>query len=59
MIDSKRRLIYEEDDELDTVSLVLIGRCHLGSVVRHEVYDQTRQEYDLKLYWDYFLERPR
>jgi hypothetical protein len=67
MISSKRRLINELDDELDTTSLVLIGRSrkrlqmkprgHLGSVVAHEVHDRSRQEYDMKLYRDYFSER--
>jgi hypothetical protein len=27
-----------------------------GSVIGHEVHNRQRQEYDLKLYWDYFLE---
>jgi hypothetical protein len=32
-----------------------IGR--IGSVVGHEVHDRSRQEYDMKLYRDYFCER--
>jgi hypothetical protein len=65
MIGSKRRLMNEEDDELDTASLVLIGRYrkrlemkprgHLGSIVGHEVHDRSRQEYDMKLCWEYFF----
>jgi hypothetical protein len=68
MIGSKQRLINEVDDELDTTSLILIGRYrkrlqmkprgHLGSVVGQEVHDRSRQEYDIKLYRDYFSERP-
>jgi hypothetical protein len=33
-------------------------RGHIGSVIGHEVHNQQRQEYDLKLYRDYFLQRP-
>jgi hypothetical protein len=72
MIGSKQRLINEVgdelDDELDTTSLILIGgyrkrlqmkpRGRLGSVVGQEVHDRSRQEYDMKLYRDYFSERP-
>jgi hypothetical protein len=71
-IGSKQRLITQDDDELDDelemASLVLIGRYQkrlqikprgcLGSVVGHEVHDQSRQEYDMKLYWDYFSDCP-
>jgi hypothetical protein len=71
MIGSKRILVNEEEGELHTPSLVLIGEYRkklqmkprgrigcIGSVAGHEVHDQSRQEYDMKLYQDYFLERP-
>jgi hypothetical protein len=60
MIGSKRRLVNEDDDELHAASLVLIGqyrkrlqmkpRGRIGFVVGHEVYDPSRQKYDMKSY---------
>jgi hypothetical protein len=68
MIGSKRKLLNAEDDELDTSTLVLIGRYrkrlqmkprgYFGSVVGHEVHNWSRQEYDMKLYRDYFSKHP-
>jgi hypothetical protein len=66
------RIINEEDDELDDelemVSIILIGQYrkrrrlesigHQSSVIGHEVHNQQRQDYDMRLYWDYFFERP-
>jgi hypothetical protein len=33
-------------------------KCHHGLVFGHEVHDRSRQEYDIKLYQDYFFDRP-
>jgi hypothetical protein len=68
MSGSKQRLINEEDIELDTTTLVLIGqyqkrlqmkpRGHLDSIFGHEVHNRSRQEYNMKLYQDYFSKYP-
>jgi hypothetical protein len=29
-----------------------------GSVIGHEVHNRQRQDYDMRLYQDYFCERP-
>jgi hypothetical protein len=72
MIDSKRRSINKEDeemdDELEMATVLLIGQYRkrirmnhrgcIGSVIGHEVHNRQRQEYDLKLYQDYFSEHP-
>jgi hypothetical protein len=59
MISSKLRLINEEEDELDdkieTTNVVL---KHRGSFFEHEIHDRSGQEYDMKLYRDYFSEHP-
>jgi hypothetical protein len=72
MIDSKRRSINEGDDELgdklEIVSIILIGQYRKGirlerigqqgSIIGHEVRNRQSQEYDMKLYRDYFSEHP-
>jgi hypothetical protein len=57
------------DDELVQVSVLLMveyrkrnkenqSTSRRGSVLGHEVYDRSREEHDLKLFNDYFAERP-
>jgi hypothetical protein len=72
MIDSKRRLINKEDeemdDELEMTTVLLIGQYQkrirmnhrgcISSVIGHDVHNHQRQEYDLKLYRNYFSECP-
>jgi hypothetical protein len=71
MTDTKQRLINKEDemdDELEMAMVLLIGqywkrirmnhRGRIGSVIGHEVHNWQRQEYDSKLYRNYFSERP-
>lgn len=67
-----RALIHQEDedldDELDHFMLLLMSeyekrkhkqrKKHRGSVFGHKVYNRGREEYAIKLYLDYFAEKP-
>jgi hypothetical protein len=67
-----RALIHQEDedldDELDHFMLLLMSeyekikhkqrKKHKGSVFGHKVYNRGREEYAIKLYLDYFAEKP-
>jgi hypothetical protein len=65
--------MHQEDDEIDDdlqhILVFMLGeyrkrknedqrKKHQGSVFWHEVYDRSRGEHDLKLFNDYFAERP-
>ena len=74
MISKRRRSIRhqeveEVDDEFDHILDLMMGeyqkrkneeqrKRRRGSVFGHEVYDRSRGEHDLKLFNDYFAERP-
>ena len=67
-----RALIHQEDedldDELDHFMLLLMSeyekrkhkqrKKHRGSVFGHKVYNRGREEYAIKLYLDYFADKP-
>lgn len=72
MISKHRRSIRhqeveEVDDEFDHILDLMMGeyrkneeqrKRRRGSVFGHEVYNRSRGEHDLKLFNDYFAERP-
>jgi hypothetical protein len=72
MSGTKRRMIHQQEDEsdkeFDNFMTAMMGeyrkrkherrRRHRGSVFGHKVYDRSREEHDIKLYRDYFVENP-
>jgi hypothetical protein len=70
---SRRSKRHQEDDEIDDdlqhILVFMLGeyrkrknedqhKKRRGSIFGHEVYDRSRGEHDLKLFNDYFAERP-
>jgi hypothetical protein len=55
MMNLKWRVFFLIGQYRKRLQMKPIGR--IGSVVGHEVHDRSRQEYDMKLYRDYFCER--